>query len=261
MVTERRKIDFYEHPYHVQNDTHKNLYNIFKTSNPTIKIGLTTFTKLKPFFIRRCEPRDIETCCCRTHVNFSGAMESLINLCHKNNITFYQNNSNVLKSYSTVMGYIYINCERDEHGILVTCCESGDCGKWMEQFENLKSQILSNDMDFVNFDNTYVKFTHFETRKFLDANNKEKSKLIPIIENANMAYFTSYLTEKIKKFVFHSNANTRNYILWKIFVDDLNFSESSLVSIDFAENLQIPIQKEPQSLLGEKSYFNSLWNN
>ena len=175
-------------------------------------------------------------------------MESLINLCHKNNITFYQNNSNVLESYSTVMGYIYINCERDEHGILVTRFESGDCGKWMEQFENLKSQILSNDMDFVNFDNIYVKFTHFETRKILDANNKEKSKLIPIIENANMAYFSSYLTEKIKKFVFHSNANTRDYILWKIFVDDLNFIESPLVTIDFSENLQIPIQKEPQSL-------------
>ena len=64
----------YIHQYHVQNGTLDELYRKFCKENEGTKIGITTFAKLKPFYARPCKPCDIETCTCKTHVNFRNAI-------------------------------------------------------------------------------------------------------------------------------------------------------------------------------------------
>ena len=62
-----RKLAKYEHAYMVQCATDKEIFKQFQKEYPDVRIGFTTFCKLKSFYVRPCEPADIETCCCRTH--------------------------------------------------------------------------------------------------------------------------------------------------------------------------------------------------
>ena len=62
--TTKRDTGQYQHQFHVQNGTNKDIFNLFREQNPDLTFGFTTFCKVKPFFVRVCQPRDIETCCC-----------------------------------------------------------------------------------------------------------------------------------------------------------------------------------------------------
>ena len=72
-----RNIKQYSHQDHVQNGTDKQIFKEFGEKYPDVKIGLPTFVKIKPFYIRPCNPSDINTCC-RYHVNFRNAVETLL---------------------------------------------------------------------------------------------------------------------------------------------------------------------------------------
>ena len=74
----KRKKRQYHHQYQVQNATKEELFRKFKLEHPNMKIGITTFTKIKPFYVRASKSSDIETCTCRTHVNFRNAIEALL---------------------------------------------------------------------------------------------------------------------------------------------------------------------------------------
>lgn len=47
------------------------IYTLFKAKYPQLKIGLTQFAGLKPFFVKRLTMKDRSTCLCTYHVNFT----------------------------------------------------------------------------------------------------------------------------------------------------------------------------------------------
>ena len=137
--TRKRKIDVYVHQDKVQDETDLDLYKKFKVQNPNVRIGKTTFKKIKPFYTRPCKTADIQTCSCKTHVNFHNAVYAIIvpikpyknvysNLHPGNDVV------EVFENYSSFMQFVYKDCTHDEYGLLVDDCESGECGHWAKTF-------------------------------------------------------------------------------------------------------------------------------
>ena len=143
--TTKRKKRQYVHQYQVQDGTLDELYRKFCSENGNIKIGITTFKKISPFYVRPCNPTDIETCTCRTHVNFRNAIEALLKFIQQkdNQIKFIFHDEDkeidALGSYQNFMKYLYKNCKRDGHGLLIASCENGDGGHWMKNWDLFKT--------------------------------------------------------------------------------------------------------------------------
>ena len=143
--TSKRKIKQYRHQHQVQNAKDEEIYNSFLKENPDNIVGRTTFVKIKPFYVRHCKPGDIETCCCRIHVNFRSAVEALIKVLkgQQKEIPFKISEEesliDALSSYSTFMKFVYKDCTRDGYGLLIKHCEQGDCGHWKENYLHIVS--------------------------------------------------------------------------------------------------------------------------
>ena len=131
----KRKVEKDSNQYKVQNDADLELFQKFKIKHPNISIGRTTFKKIKPFFIRPCKSADLQTCCCATRVNFRNTVEALIGISKQFNSVYgnvHPDDDTVpaFNSYRSFMGFIYRDYHRDEFGLLVQKCESGECGNW-----------------------------------------------------------------------------------------------------------------------------------
>ena len=62
-----------------------------------------------------------------------------------------------------------------------------------------------------------------------------------------MSELLAYITGKLSKFIMHSSQRFRDVLFWKIWQNNI-VPSSTLLIIDFSENLSIPIQREPQTL-------------
>jgi hypothetical protein len=245
----------YSHQYQVQDATQDELFRNFKEEHPGIKIGLTTFVKLKPFYVRKCKPSDIETCSCRTHVNFRNAVEALIKHMRNNDrsatISFDGNDVEVTASYRNFMLFLYKDCVRDDHGILVSKCETGECKHWNNNWvgfvkdrvtkekENEVSSVLQVELQ----EEETITFQRFE----YEVTEKFGRKLAELNTTQTVEEVVDYISSKMAGYVSHSTQRTRDYIFWKIWEKEI-LPSCTFVFADFAENLSLPIQKEPQSL-------------
>ena len=60
---------FYEtHAKHITQVSQVELFHNFMESNTDVKVSLSTFVKIKPWYVRPITVQD--TCCCRYHVEF-----------------------------------------------------------------------------------------------------------------------------------------------------------------------------------------------
>ena len=62
-----------------------------------------------------------------------------------------------------------------------------------------------------------------------------------------MVDLLQYISDRLGKFIIHSSERFRDVLFWKIWENNIVHS-STLLYIDFSENLSLPIQKEPQAL-------------
>ena len=238
-VYDKRKIERYTHQDMVQNETDLDLFKQFKQEFPQIVMGPTTFKKIKPFYIRPCKPADLQTCCCKTHVNFRNAFEALIVVSKQYNNVFAKvhpdnNVTPVFQSYKSVMEFLYKDCKRDDFGLLVDRCESGQCQSWSSNFQIIKSHIERSKIQNLK---GFVRFEYSEDHKLdLVQDPMTASEIVLYIEN------------KLKKFVLHSNDCKRDYLLWKKWTAEFDRTVNPILVIDFSENLSLPIYKEPQSM-------------
>ena len=121
-------------------------------------------------------------------------------------------------SYDTFMEYIYNGCQRDEYGLLIDECESGDCGVWQANFDTLKTHIdqggLKNSKGFVRFE-------------YQDDGHGRKLQLI------DDAYeILGYIQGKLQKFIVHSNETKRYYIFWKKWLNEIDLSTNAILAND-----------------------------
>jgi hypothetical protein len=128
------------------------LYAKFKKEHPEVAIGRSTFDKIKPFYVRQCTPGDIETCCCRIHINFHNAVDALLKPLKTNNLELIfkrdGESANALSKYSDFMCFLYKDCSRDDNGILSESCES-ECGHWLANFHIIKQIAKSSKQSSV----------------------------------------------------------------------------------------------------------------
>ena len=76
----RRRISkgvYESHSKHITQVSQVELFERFMESNIDVKISLSTFVKLKPWYVRPITVRD--TCCCRYHVEFELLYETFVN--------------------------------------------------------------------------------------------------------------------------------------------------------------------------------------
>jgi len=62
------KGNYETHAKHITEVTQVEMFKTFMESNVDVKISLTTFLKLKPWYVKPIVVH--ETCCCRRHVEF-----------------------------------------------------------------------------------------------------------------------------------------------------------------------------------------------
>ena len=262
--TTKRGVTRYEHTFMVQNETDLTIYQKFQSEH-SIVIGRSTFRKLKPFYIRHSKEGDIETCCCIYHVNFRNSFEALSKLfkscfkvvgdddddeCEDNSgrVAVPEGISEIsitIDNYDSFKKRLLQNCQKDQHGLLVTQCESGECGHWKTIFDNLNQQIVLLDNKLKDNDITKkLSFTRFGYVKTEEYGNRLEPDTTPL----SLAEICAYLKSKLPAFIKHSNVYSRDFILWKVMKPYTSVNGSALTVIDYAENLSIPVPREPQSM-------------
>ena len=209
-TTTKRKKRQYSHQFQVQDATQDELFRNFRKEHPEITIGLTTFVKLKPFYVRKCKPSDIETCSCRTHVNFRNAVEVLIKYMrtHSKSFTVSLDGSDVevTSSYRNFMSFLYKDCGRDEHGILLAKCESGECKHWSKNWggfvDRLKNSTEenSNTLQITPQEEESITFQRFEYQ----VTEKYGKKLAELNTSQTVEEVVQYIESKMAKYVTHS---------------------------------------------------------
>ena len=214
----------YEHTYMVQKGTDKKIYINFLEQHNTV-MGFSTFRKCKPFYVRACNPADIETCCCIYHVNFRNGFEALCAFFKDIN---FQPDEKVLKvakkieTYWDFKHHLFMHCNRDEYGILIVDCESGLCGHWNKQFTELIHTIIEIETE-KKCDKKFA-FTRFQYVK----TEEYGTRLTPIVTPLNLSEICEFIKSKLKTFVKHSNQHLRDTILWNIFKSYTITDESAL---------------------------------
>ena len=195
-----------------------------------------------PFFIRPCKSADLQTCCCATHVNFRNTVEALIGISKQFNSVYGNVHPDddivpAFNSYRSFMGFIYRDCHRDEFGLLVQKYESGECENWASNFLKMKSHINKGNLK------TSKGFVRFE---YQDDGNSRKLQLIetPMTSSEIILYIES----KLKKFIQHWNDAKHDYLFWKRWNAEIDLSANAILTVDFSENLSLPIYKEPQTM-------------
>ena len=80
------KGNYETHAKHITEVTQVEMFKTFMESNVDVKISLSTFVKLRPWYVRAIVVRN--TCCCRYHVEFELYYEIFLNFgmqCWPNN--------------------------------------------------------------------------------------------------------------------------------------------------------------------------------
>ena len=233
---DKRGTDKYMHQDQVQKGPDYEIYESFKKSHPQVKIGKTYFCRMKPFFVRLCKPSDITTCCCQKHVNFRNAIEALIKelkaLEALKSEDIKQDN---FSTYKAVKKYLLEKCCKADDGLLTGQCAAGECTHVKAQFQIVKEELKSAK-NVVNF----KRFLYVDTEKY-------GRRLQPVDDEMDTSSLLQFIEDALPAFIQHSNTVFRDYLYWKIWVQNI-VATNPLLQCDFAENLSLPIQQEPQSL-------------
>lgn len=91
-----------------------------------------------------------------------------------------------MRTYKSLVGFLYKDCEGDCHGLLVDECENGKCGKWQSNFEVLRQHIEQPKL------NNYKGFVRFE---YLG----EENKLDIVQDPMTPMEIVSYIEKKLDK--------------------------------------------------------------
>ena len=76
-----------------------------------------------------------------------------------------------------------------------------------------------------------------------------KSRKLQLIETPmTSSEIILYIESKLKKFIQHSNDSKGDYLFWKRWNTETDLSVNAILTVDFSENLSLPIWKKPQTM-------------
>jgi hypothetical protein len=232
-------------------------YKRFVEAHPDTPIKLCAFERLKPYFVRACNERNV--CCCRYHVEIDMLREGLNRIrdgkkglhvqeecqCDCEVCLFRAEESNCdahLKIYAgTTSLWQEIVCPKPEnaewHALSCVMGTCADCGISKLMICPLESSTSTN-VSWKCFENEVIGVTR---------DGRARKRIVEVYKETSSEVFFEYLKSKLPQFVRH------NFIArWQ---DDHCrrsmecMGEDVILShIDFAENYTFEIQNQIQSM-------------
>ena len=89
----QRSQKFYEAQWCIFQNTLKELYCFYLQRYPDHYVSWGTFNALKPFYSRTATNKDVEMCCCKTHLHARWSIKALVKCCENNEINHGDINS------------------------------------------------------------------------------------------------------------------------------------------------------------------------
>ena len=237
IIIQRNK-KYYQSIHHVLNQSIKVLYQDFVKAYPNHPVSYGTFLALKPFYIRNATEKDIEMCCCKKHLHACWSVQALISCSEKQKISLQE-----IDNYDSFFAYLYQDCPKDDLTYINwECVENKNtlCDHIQKRWNELKEAILAKD-DKV----TYVNMQHFDKVQETTKGGKVVQRLKAVATKANLEYITNFITEILPKITHHRN-HLKHY---RSCINQVKQTyNATYIDIDFAENLNVPVKFEPQSM-------------
>ena len=77
-IIQQRNKPFYENNWMMLHMSYQELYNKFSNEKKDTKVSVGSFYALRPFYVRTQTEKDIEMCCCITHLHARWAIEAIL---------------------------------------------------------------------------------------------------------------------------------------------------------------------------------------
>ena len=251
-VVQKRNRPFYQNHWLITNLTLKELYGKYLAK----KLSFGSFMALKPFYIRTATTKDIEVCCCKTHLHARWSIKALITCCLNQNIAV-----GGVTSYDSFFQYIYKDCPTEHTYVSWECSpdKKAVCDHITNNWNSLKENILKQSEEQnkkiqeqenekskqEELEKTFVSMQHFEIVETITKKGLIVKRLKAVSTKADLPLIIEFIDKILKKTVHHRNQLRHYRSTVKSLRDHLN---TVMVDIDFSENLQVPVKFEPQSL-------------
>ena len=227
-----------EHCKHVMEMTGVALFEEFQETNPHVKIAISMFNKLKPWYIKPNTIRD--TCCCRYHVDFEYHYDTFIDL--------YKRHWNGEQPPPTVRDFIsMILCKRNPGEMFYSkkcvdgiCPECGDLALFHRNFHVDLTQSGLSDITV-----TWKRYEYITNTA--SSSSTVSSKRIDLVDDEiPCSEFMEKFQNQIYKYIKHSHRSRWQASRFKQSREV--FEPGTILSVvDFAENYTFAPQKEIQS--------------
>jgi len=237
-IMQQRNRPFYQNHWLITNLTFKELYQKYLVNNE-VKVSIGIFMALKPFYVKSATTKDIEVCCCKTHLHARWSIKALVSCCNAQNISL----QGEVSSYDSFFDHIYKDCQPEDTTYINWQCTPDRktvCNSVIANWNALKDEALAKDDK-----TTCVSMQHFEKAESTMKNGTVVTRLTAVSTKANMQFIVEFIDNLLKKTIHNRNQlrHYRNVI--KSFKEHF---DTILVDIDFSENLSIPVKYEPQSM-------------
>ena len=241
-VKNKRNIEMLESPWLLTNDSLHKLYKKYKDESGS-DISLGTFRSIRPFYIRSPNSKDIEMCCCKNHLHARWAVRALLKLVKKADATTTFNSYETFFSDALYSGGCCLKHDSESEYIKWECTPDSKtlCTRITENFESLKAKLTEDVKDDLQ-----VQMLHFVKKEEKTKKGKVVKRLKAEAVQANMSWVLSFIEDLLPRIIHHRNL-LKNYRVNIEKVID-NISNVAEISLDFSENVTIPIQKEPLSM-------------
>jgi hypothetical protein len=174
------------------------MFKIFMESNVDVKISLSTFVKLKPWYVRPIVVCD--TCCCRYHVEFELYYETFLNF----GIQCWPNDpppSSVREFVSKIL------CARENDQVFYKKQCVG--GRKCEECSHLalfyvKYPIDPNDPQLSNHIVKWKRYEYVDYTHVTDSTTTSR-KIDLVEDDISVTYFMELFREKIYRYIKHSH--------------------------------------------------------
>ncbi|CAH0403492.1 unnamed protein product [Chilo suppressalis] len=207
-----------------QNDTLKNLYEIFKQEGGSG--SFSTFCKFKPFYILSPSINKRNTCLCVKHSNIDFKCNAL----RRNNVMLHNNSYEVLKA---------IVCDIRSYQ-----CMYGTCNNCKNKKINYNLDNLTAEIQWQMWETTVHSFT-----KRTDQGDKtvKTKKTIKAIKNGTINYLVEIFKADLEKFKVHSYNNWHQIDQYNKLKDNIG-NDAVVIHCDFSENFDCKLAAEVQSM-------------
>ncbi len=226
-------------PKHLLLATQSQTFKKFKEENPDIRMGHTSFWKLRPFFVKPAGLKDRITCLCRIHVE-ANLMFAVAKKLRKEKLD--SDNYPVWKSVSELAEISLCPTENmngeDLHKSTCLDRKCKDCG-----VHRIREQL--SDMETSEDPNTSISWKCYEYRN-VEVKGKVKRKLMLINKSTTPGEFWNAFLEKLSAYPkHHAQAHWQREQQHKLLA---NLPKGHVLVIqDYSEDLKCESQDELQT--------------